>query len=148
MKYQYKFEKILTLKEREKDEALATYQKAVKRFENVAEELYQLLKKKEDLVEFQAAKLQTGFQVLEIRHYQRFIANLEISIKHYQELVINARTQMNWCEQQLQEKNIEMKKYEKMKEKDFERYQDLLKEIENKQADEISTRSYFHHTGN
>lgn len=36
MKYQYKFEKILTLKEREKDEALATYQKAVKRFENVA----------------------------------------------------------------------------------------------------------------
>ncbi|MGE8204081.1 flagellar export protein FliJ [Heyndrickxia sp. NPDC080065] len=148
MKYQYKFEKILTIKEREKDEALSTYQKAVKRFEMVAEELYLLLKKKEDLQKFQASKLETGFKVQSIRHYQRFIGNLEKSIKHYQELVINARNQMNWCEQLLQDKNIEMKKYEKMKEKDFEKFQKLLSEIENKQLDEISTQSYYQRLGN
>ncbi|MFE7151723.1 flagellar export protein FliJ, partial [Heyndrickxia sporothermodurans] len=110
MKYQYKFEKILSLKEREKDEALSTYQKSVKRFENVAEELYQLLKKKEDLLDFQTSKLETGLSIQEIRHHQRFITNLEKSIKHYQDLVINARNQMNWYEQKLQEKNIEVKK--------------------------------------
>lgn len=148
MKYQYKFEKILSLKEREKDEALSTYQKSVKRFENVAEELYQLLKKKEDLLDFQTSKLETGLSIQEIRHHQRFITNLEKSIKHYQDLVINARNQMNWYEQKLQEKNIEVKKYEKLKEKDFEKYLFLLQEIENKQIDEISTKIYFHRIGN
>lgn len=148
MKYQYKFEKILSLKEREKDEALSTYQKAVKRFETVAEELYRLLKKKENMLDFQTSKLETGFSIQEIRHYQRFITNLEKSITHYQELVINARNQMNWCELQLQEKNIEMKKYEKMKEKDYRKFLDLLNELENKQLDEISTQSYFHRIGN
>ncbi|GIN83700.1 flagellar FliJ protein [Heyndrickxia sporothermodurans] len=148
MKYQYKFEKILSLKEREKDEALSTYQNALKRFEHVAEELYLLLKKKEDLLDFQAGKLKTGFSIQEIRHYQRFVANLEKSISHYQELVINARNQMNWCEHQLHEKNVEMKKYEKMKQKDFEKYLQLLKELEAKQLDEISTQSYFHSIGN
>ncbi|KYD00008.1 flagellar biosynthesis chaperone FliJ [Heyndrickxia sporothermodurans] len=148
MKYQYKFEKILSLKEREKDEALSTYQKSVKRFENVAEELYQLLKKKEDLLDFQTSKLETGLSIQEIRHHQRFITNLEKSIKHYQDLVINARNQMNWYEQKLQEKNIEVKKYEKLKEKDFEKYLFLLQEIENKQIDEISTQIYFHRIGN
>ncbi|MED3649909.1 flagellar export protein FliJ [Heyndrickxia sporothermodurans] len=148
MKYQYKFEKILSLKEREKDEALSTYQKSVKRFENVAEELYQLLKKKEDLLDFQTSKLETGLSIQEIRHHQRFITNLEKSIKHYQDLVINARNQMNWYEQKLQEKNIEVKKYEKLKEKHFEKYLFLLQEIENKQIDEISTQIYFHRIGN
>lgn len=148
MKYQYKFEKILSVKEREKDEALSTYQNAVKRFENVAEELYQLLKKKEDLESYQSMKLQTGFSVQEIRHYQRFITNIEKSIHYYQELVANARNTMNWCEKQLQEKNIEVKKYEKMKTKDFEKYLDILKFEENKQLDEISTIQYFHRTGN
>ncbi|QQZ07947.1 flagellar export protein FliJ [Heyndrickxia vini] len=148
MKYQYKFEKILSLKEREKDEALSTYQKSVKRFENVAEELYQLLKKKEDLLDFQTSKLETGLSIQEIRHHQRFITNLEKSIKHYQDLVINARNQMNWYEQKLQEKNIEMKKYEKLKEKDFEKYLFLIQEMENKQIDEISTQIYFHRSGN
>lgn len=148
MKYQYKFEKILTVKEREKDEALSTYQNAVKRFESVAEELYQLLKKKEELTDFQSQKLQTGFSVQEIRHYQRFTTNIEKSIHYYQELVVNARNTMNWCEQQLQEKNIEVKKYEKMKTKDFENYIDLLKLEENRQLDEISTQQFFHRTGN
>ncbi|PTY85886.1 flagellar export protein FliJ, partial [Heyndrickxia sporothermodurans] len=114
----------------------------------VAEELNQVLKKKEDLLDFQTSKLETGLSIQEIRHHQRFITNLEKSIKHYQDLVINARNQMNWYEQKLQEKNIEVKKYEKLKEKDFEKYLFLLQEIENKQIDEISTQIYFHRIGN
>jgi len=148
MKYQYKFEKVLTFKEREKDEALSAYQNAVKTFEEVAEELYRLLKKKEDLELFQAEKLQTGSSVQEIRHYQRFIINMDKSIKYYQELVLNARNRMNWCETQLVEKNVEVKKYEKMKIKDYEKFLEQMKLEEDKVTDEISTLQYFHRTGN
>lgn len=148
MKYQYKFEKVLTFKEREKEEALSAYQNAIKTFEEVAEELYRLLKKKEDLELFQAEKLQTGSSVQEIRHYQRFIINMEKSIKYYQELVLNARNRMNWCETQLIEKNVEVKKYEKMKVKDYEKFLEQMKLEEDKVTDEISTLQYFHRTGN
>jgi len=148
MKYQYKFEKVLTFKEREKDEALSVYQNAVKTFEEVAEELYRLLKKKEDLEQFQAKKLENGSSVQEIRHYQHFIINMDKSIHYYQELVMNARNRMNWCETQLIEKNVEVKKYEKMKIKDYEKFQEHTKLEEDKQIDEISTLQYFHRTGN
>ncbi|MGV3467036.1 MAG: flagellar export protein FliJ [Heyndrickxia sp.] len=148
MKYQYKFEKVLTYKEREKDEALSVYQNAVKTFEEVAEELYRLLKKKEDLEHFQAKKLEAGSSVQEIRHYQHFIINMDKSIHYYQELVMNARNRMNWCETQLIEKNVEVKKYEKMKIKDYEKFLEHLKLEEDKQTDEISTLQYFHRTGN
>lgn len=148
MKYQYKFEKVLTFKEREKDEALSVYQNAVKTFEEVAEELYRLLKKKEDLELFQAEKLLTGSSVQEIRHYQRFIINMDKSIQYYQELVLNARNRMNWCETQLIEKNVEVKKYEKMKIKDYEKFLEQMKLEEDKVTDEISTLQYFHRTGN
>lgn len=46
MIYQYKFEKILTIKEKEKRDALSKYNAALKTFEKVAEKLYKLLKKK------------------------------------------------------------------------------------------------------
>ena len=38
-------------------------------------------------------------------------------IDYYQKMVINARNQMNFQQEKLLQKNIEVKKYEKMKEK-------------------------------
>ncbi|MBS4207623.1 flagellar export protein FliJ [Bacillus sp. FJAT-50079] len=147
MKYQFKFQKILHLKEREKDEAMGIYQDSVKKFEDAAEHLFGLLKKKEGLEHFQSDKLSQGLPISEIRHYQNFITNLEKSIEHYQLVVMNARNKMNWCEEKLLESNIEMKKYEKMKEKSYQSYVRMVNEIENMQLDEISSIQYFHREG-
>ncbi|KYC59741.1 MAG: flagellar export protein FliJ [Heyndrickxia coagulans] len=144
MNYHYKFEKILDVKEKEKDEALSAYKNAVQAFENVARELYALLKKKEDLEAHQAEKMKAGLSVQEIRHYRRFIDDIEKSIHYYQNLVMNARNRMNWYQQKLQEKNIEVKKYEKLKDKDYSRFLMKLKLQEEKQADEISTQTFYH----
>ncbi|RLQ95744.1 flagellar export protein FliJ [Falsibacillus albus] len=145
--YQFKFNKILTVKEREKDEALAIYQDSVKKFKEAADHLYKLLKKKEDLQDFQSEQLRQGFSIHEVRHYQQFLTNIEKTISYYQELVINARNRMNWNEQNLQEKNIEVKKYEKIREKDFMQYQELVNDIETKRLDEISTMQYSFREG-
>ncbi len=143
MGYQYKFERILSLKEREKEEAQSAYQDSIKKFELVAEKLYDFLKKKEDLLSFQEQQLKSGFQVQEIRHYQNFITNLEKSISYYQNLVIQARNRMNWYEDQLASMNIEVKKYEKIREKDYKQFLTKEKEDENKQLDEVSVLQYM-----
>ncbi|WP_079508429.1 flagellar export protein FliJ [Mesobacillus jeotgali] len=143
MRYQYKFDKILSLKSREMDEAQVVYQDSVKKFEDAAERLYHLLKKKEDLESFQSDRLLGGLPVQEIRHHQQFIGNLEKSIAHYQKIVMNARNIMNFQQIQLMEKNIEVKKYEKIKEKDHLQFLANEKYAESRLMDEVSIQQYM-----
>ena len=143
MIYKYKFEKILTIKEKEKSDARAKYNEAQKSFEQVAEKLYNLFKKKEELIDFQQIKLSTGLSVQEIRHNQLFMDNLEKLIEQCQKEVIQARHKMNLQQERLKEKNIEVKKYEKIKEKDFQKYLEVVKVAENKQMDEISIQQFL-----
>ncbi|WP_409305424.1 flagellar export protein FliJ [Peribacillus sp. SCS-155] len=143
MIYQYKFDKILTIKEKEKNDAFSQYNEALKKFEEAAEKLYKLLKKKEDLQRFQQGKLDKGLSVQEIRHNQLFMDNLEKIIDHYQKEVIEARYRMSLQHENLMEKNMEVKKYEKIKEKDFHKFLEGLKEAESKNMDEISIQQYM-----
>lgn len=46
MAYQFRFQKLLELKENEKDQSLSEYQQSVSEFENVAEKLYENMSKK------------------------------------------------------------------------------------------------------
>lgn len=148
MGYAFKFERILTLKEREKEEVFSLYEESIKKFEEAAEKLYELLKKKEDMEEYQFQRLQNGLPVEEIRHYQQFIGNLEKSIDYYQKMVIHARNRMNYYQEKLKEKNVEVKKYEKIKERDFAKFIEDLKREENKQMDEISIQQQIRYKGN
>lgn len=143
MGYQYKFDKILHVKEKEKGDCLATYQVSVQKFEEAAGKLYELLKKKEDLESFQSSKLSNGLSVQEIRHHQHFLSNLQNSIEYYQKMVINARNRMNYDQEKLIESNVEVQKFEKMKEKDFVHYLYEIKFQEAKQMDDVSIQVFM-----
>ncbi|MFD2682830.1 flagellar export protein FliJ [Bacillus seohaeanensis] len=143
MSYEFKFQKILSLKEREKDEAHNVYKESVAKFEEVAEKLYTYLKKKENIEAFQLDKLQTGLSVQDIRHHQQFIMNLEKTISYFQEQVMQARSRMYWYEEKLTEMNVEVKKYEKLKEKDFNVFLQAIKNDEGKQLDEVSVTQFM-----
>lgn len=143
MVYQYRFEKILHIKEKEKDEALSFYNESVRKFEEAAEKLYSLLKKKEDMQSHQSSRLEKGLNVQEIRHHQQFIVNLEKTIEHYQKMVLNARGRMNFYHEKLLENNVEVKKYQKMKEKDHRHYLKEMNAFEGKQMDDISIQQFM-----
>ncbi|WP_026692489.1 flagellar export protein FliJ [Peribacillus kribbensis] len=143
MQYQYKFEKILSIKEKEKDEAYAQYSSCLKQFEEAAEKLYKLLKKKEDLQAFQEEKLKSGLSVQHIRHQGLFMDNLEKLISHSQKAVMIARQKVNLYQEKLMESNLEVKKYEKIKEKEYTRFMGHINLLENRQMDEISIQQYM-----
>lgn len=147
MKFEYRFQNILELKEIEKDETQQLYRDSVKKFEEVGEQLLALLKKKEKLEEEQLQQLSAGLSVSHIKHFQSYIGNLEKTIEHVQRLVINARNQMNWYEEKLKNHNIEVKKYEKTKDKNYQTYLQALDKHENIQLDEISTLQYYQRKG-
>ncbi|KOY82679.1 flagellar export protein FliJ [Lysinibacillus sp. FSL H8-0500] len=140
--YMYRFEKVLTIREQEKNETEMAYKESVRSFEEIAEKLYELLKKKENLMIFQQERLTVGSSIDEIHHYSRFIDSLEKTIIDVQQKVIQARAKMNWHEEKLLEKNLEVRKFEKMKEKDFKLFQQEQDRIESLFLDEISLQTY------
>ncbi|WJY28737.1 MULTISPECIES: flagellar export protein FliJ [Sporosarcina] len=140
--YQYRFEKVLNYREQEKTETESAYKQSIEDFETIATELYDLLKRKETVLEQQQEKMSVGFAVNEIHHYARFIDSLEAKITSVQQQVIQARGKMTWYEEKLLEKTIEVKKYEKMREKDREAYKVEMEQDEAQRLDELSTMKF------
>ncbi|MGY3185412.1 flagellar export protein FliJ [Lysinibacillus sp. TE18511] len=140
--YIYRFEKVLTIREQEKNETEMAYKESVRSFEEIASKLYSLLKKKEDLLDFQQDRLSVGSSIEEIHHYARFIDSLEKTITDVQQKVVQARAKMNWHEEKLLEKNLEVRKFEKMREKDFKLFQQEQDRVEGIFLDEISSLTY------
>ncbi|UUT28611.1 Flagellar FliJ protein [Bacillus velezensis] len=143
MAYQFRFQKLLELKENEKDQTLTEYRQSVSEFETVAEKLYENMSKKELLEKDKESKLKCGMSVQEMRHYQQFVSNLENTIYHYQKLVIMKRNEMNEKQEQLTEKNIEVKKFEKMREKQFNMFALEDKAAEMREMDDISIKQFM-----
>jgi len=145
--FSYRFEKILSVRTMEKNEAVNSYHQAVRRFEEAAQGLYRLLKEKEELEAEREKRIRDGLSVDRLREFQRYLANLQREIDHYQQLVIRARDKMNEEYRRLVEKNVEVKKYERMKEKDYQMFLQLEKWKETKDLDEISSRSALRRNG-
>ena len=141
-KYTYRFEKILVVKDQEKTESELAFKESVQVFEEIATKLYDLLRKKEDLIAYQQERLKVGSSIDEINHYSKFIDSMEKTIEDVQQKVVQARAKMNWHEQKLLEKNLEVRKFEKMREKDFEAFKEEQQRIETIQLDELSSLAY------
>jgi flagellar FliJ protein len=143
MAYQYKFDRVMSIKESEKDRLMAEYHEAVQQFENDGQRLYEYLKQKEQLIDAHTQKMKMGLSITAIQQFQLFIANLEKMITAYQQKVITARQNMQLAELKLLDKNMEVKKFEKIKIKDVQQYKQVQKELELKQMDEVSIQQYM-----
>lgn len=140
--YHYRFENVLVVRDQEKSEMELAFKEAVNHFEDVATKLYDMLKKKEDVVTTQQERMTIGFTVNDIHHFSRFISGLEKSIADLQQKVLQARSKMNWHEEKLVEKTLEVRKYEKMKEKDLNAFKTEQERLEMNRLDELSSLKY------
>lgn len=133
---------MLTFRELEKTETEIEFKKAVETFEIAATELYELLKKKEETLEQQTERMKSGFSIEGIHHYARFIDSLEKQISEVQQTVMQSRSKMNWYEDKLLERTLEVRKFEKMKEKDRELHHVEMDYKEAQRLDELSTMTF------
>ncbi|MDT2045793.1 flagellar export protein FliJ [Priestia flexa] len=145
MTYQFKLAKVMTIKQDEKNRLLAQYNESVQYFEQVGQKLYDKLKQKEELLEVQAKKFKSGLVISEIKFFQQALESVEVTIANLQRDVMLARQQMSMRELKLQEKNIECKKYEKLKDKSYTSYLKTQGDAESKQMDEISLQQFMLH---
>lgn len=138
MANQFRLEKVLHIKEKEKDLSEIEFANAQHHFENVARKLYELLKKKEELEKQYENKMRTGMQADVIRQYNLHLQSLQNSILQQQLLVNQARFEMEQKRQAIVQKSIEIKKYNILKDKHLENVQTKQKRNEMNLLDELS----------
>lgn len=142
MAFQYTLQKILDMKEKEKQQQEIEYTKALHVFEEKATELYNLLKQKEEVEESCRLQLQKGISIYEIRLQQRALSLLHNEIERVQHTTNIARDHMYRKQHELMVSSVEAKKYEKLKDIKKEEYLMEQKRLDTKLMDEISLQSY------
>jgi flagellar protein FliJ len=142
MSFQFSMEKVLSVKQKEKESIELELGEAVQAFESIAEEVYSLLKRKEDIENLSNQQFQQRIFVNDLQNTQRFILSMANKIKELQPVLQRARERMQVIQQKLLQQTIEVKKYEKLKEKQFHAYEMELTLYENKQNDEFSVLRY------
>jgi flagellar FliJ protein len=142
MSFQFTLQKVMQYREREKNTVQAEYQEAVDRFEVIATQLYELLKRKEDLEERAREQVSTGTSIFDLQQNQLKLLRLQQEIQVKQRATQVARENMNVKQQDYILKSIELKKYEKVKEIKLEQYKTEEKRLELLQMDEQSIRLF------
>ncbi|MFC0188894.1 flagellar export protein FliJ [Fictibacillus aquaticus] len=142
MGFQFKLEKVLGLKEKEKEAYESEFRLSVQKFEEAAHELYSLLKRKEEIENHADSQFHSKMFVNEIQSTQRFLLSMESKIHFLQKKVQAAREQMAFAQEKLLYKTVEVKKYETLKSKQKQEFQFLQSMMETKQNDEFSVLRY------
>ncbi|MDR7072141.1 flagellar export protein FliJ [Fictibacillus barbaricus] len=138
MSFQFSMEKVLSVKQKEKESIELELGEAVQAFESIAEEIYNLLKRKEDIENQANLQFQQKIIINDLQNTQRFLLSMTNKVKELQPLLQKARERMQLIQQKLLQQTIEVKKYEKLKEKQFKSYEVSQNWHEMKQNDEFS----------
>ncbi|MEC5422692.1 flagellar export protein FliJ [Virgibacillus sp. C22-A2] len=137
--------KILHVREREKNDAQKAYYQSTAYFEEMATQLYNLLRRKEEAEETYEDHLQTIISLDKIREQLTFIEKLNSQILKRQREVQLARSDMESKQLKLTDAHVEVKKFEKIIEVRKKSEDDKLQKIEKASMDEISIQQYLSH---
>ena len=135
--------KILHVREREKDDAQKNYHQSIDYFENVATQLYALLKKKEKAEESHEVYMHNTIPIDKIREQLAYIEILNKRIQHLQQEMQAARIEMESKQVTLKDAHVEVKKFEKIISYRKEEQEKVMQRYEKISMDEISVQQYL-----
>lgn len=135
--------KVLGVREIEKQDAEKAHQHATEQFEQVATKLYHLLKKKETAEKQYEETTKAGAEIEKIQSLLTYIDNLNNEIIQIQQKVNKARIKMENKQDLLTDAYVEVKKFEKVIETREKERDDWEEKQEQLFMDEVSIRQYF-----
>ncbi|ERN53134.1 flagellar biosynthesis chaperone FliJ [Alkalihalophilus marmarensis] len=142
MSFDFALQKVMNVKEQEQKNSQNQYTEAMNQFEQVATELYDLLKKKEELEQTGREKVTKGISIYELQSSQSQLLRLQQAINETQHTTQLARERMNRKQQDMVKHSIEFKKYEKMKQVKQEQFKEEQRRLENAQMDDIAIQLF------
>jgi flagellar FliJ protein len=137
--------KVLNVRQNEKKNAKREYQYARRIFEEIAEQLYQLLRKKEEAETTYETYVLTTIPIDNITEQISYIEVLNKRILKIQNEVQEARSNMESKQRKLTNAHVEVKKFENMIDVRNQKKAERLKKVENEWMNEVSIHQYLLH---
>lgn len=144
MSFQFRFEKILTMKEKEKESALNEMNVARKTKELAEQQLLELVNRKERYLRDYQTSMRTSLTVTEIQEREQYLLFLNKQIERERTKVENLTRELALKNQLLLSKNQEEKMWSTWRDKSYDAYAENLKREEQSVLDEMAVIRYFH----
>jgi len=139
MKFGFKFEKILGLKEKLEDNKkneMAIISNSIRDLENEISKMEEMKRGRYDMLE---ETLMSGASITDIKNISYSIECSDISIERLQQKLSSLRESFNFKKTEYLEVMKERKSFEKLKEKHIDEFKQVLKLNEEKALDQINT---------
>lgn len=141
-KFVFKFQTMLNIKEKLKDQKQIEFGKAIQALEEEKNKKTFLENSLQESVDGLKECVQTKVSPRLVFEYNAYIKKIKDDIINQDKNIIKAEEIVEEVRTQLQEALMEIKKYEKLKEKDLQNYIEEEKQKENSFIDEIVTYKY------
>ncbi|MED1784806.1 flagellar export protein FliJ [Brevibacillus fortis] len=141
--FQFHLQKVLDIKEKEKEQAEWAFGKSIQRKNEEEWKLSQLTEHHDEMtMKLQEVQLQTcsAAQLISITQYQQSVAR---SIQNQQRTLHGCEQDVERCQSRLTERMKESKLWQRLREKSLHQFLDDQKQREQKELDEIGTQLYL-----
>jgi len=145
-KFQYSLQKILDLKEREKEQAEWAFGKSMQKKNEEEEKLIRMHERKEELTQhlFQVqARVCSAAQLLDITRYRQ---TMDQAIANQQKTLFGCEQELEAFKQRLTMKMQESQLWQKLREKAKDSFDEAEKNRDQKEMDEIGLNRYLRKT--
>lgn len=139
MPYKFKLQKILDLKEKQEDDKKNQMAEVMKQLREKEQELHDLLKTQKEKATMMETIRMDGATIQELRNLTQYIQYIEKCIQKTRFEIETLTLNLEKKKSEYMELRKERKSYEKLKEKDIERYHYMEKKEEEKMIDQIVT---------
>lgn len=144
MSFQFRFEKILTMKEKETESAFHEMN-VIKTIKETAEQqLLQLVEKKDSYIQDYQTMMRNSLRVTDIQEREQYIHFLNKQIDRARKKVNELTQEFHLKNNLLLAKNQEEKIWSSWREKSLEEYTEKINREEQNQLDEMAVLRYFH----
>lgn len=143
MSFQFTLEKVLKVKENEKNTLETEYREAYQNYEKIAGALYEFLKQKEELEKRRLEGMAKGAVIWDVRRLQTDMERLQQKINEYESLYQHARQHAELKKERLLERSVDVKRYEKLRDLQYGEFLKKTKAEEMSTLDEISTMRHL-----
>jgi flagellar protein FliJ len=142
MSFHYSFQKILDMKEKEKEQAEMSYSKSMQTLQVEQKRLSTLQQTKEEM-ERRMTRNEESISLSELKDSYQYLHHLQKLVLQAHHTTIQAEKEVEHKQEILTEKAMDEKVWSKLKDKSYVRYIETMKATEQKELDEIAIARYY-----
>lgn len=141
--FQFQLQKVLDLKEKEKEQAEWAFGKSVQMKNEEEGKLVRLYEHRDDMAQMLVKAQEQACSASQLIMISQYRQSVERTIRHQQQTVQGLELEVERCQVRLRERMKESQLWQRLRERSLEQFREEEKAREQKELDEIGTQLYL-----